>query len=530
MNDTHTLNRHWQRARTYLRSWQLPAARAQFESLQRLAPTDVRTCLLGAVLAWHGDHVRESAARALDAATRVPDDAGLLAATVEALLQAGESAAAHTLLSHPAWQNANDVEALTAYAGFLQDFNQPAAALAVLDRLAVLQPGNAALQLFRGQQLEYLGRLDEAEACYLDCLRRDPGCGRAAYWLARLPHAALRHDLQPIIETGLQAATRGTLMHAAFEFARYHAHETHGQYGEAWDALARGNAEMRAACAPAGGSQGVEMQRFVASLALHPPVAPARAADSPCPIFIVGLPRSGTTLLERMLSNHSQVATAGERVDFGNALLWGADTRLLFGEAFLSRVPNLDWPQVGQHYLAQVGWQARGKPYLIDKRPTNWTIAGLIHCALPQARIINVVRDAMDVSFGNWRALFGDAYPWVYGFADLARQHHDYIATMRHWHARFPGAILDVAYADLVQDPAATLHRVFDFCGLPWEAGCEDPRRNASPVTTLSSAQVRGPIDTHGIGRWRRYAMQLEPLRRLLQPDIATDAVTKASA
>ena len=517
MNDTRAIDRHWQRARAYLQSWQLPAARAQFESLQRLAPADVRTLLLGAVLAWHGDHVRESAARALAAAEHVPDDAGLLAATIEALLQAGESAVAHELLARPAWQQTLDVDALTAYAGFQQDFNEPAAALATLDRLMTLQPDNAALQLFRGQQLEYLGRLDAAQACYLDCLLRDPGCGRAAYWLARLPHAALRHDLPAIIGTGLKTAPYGTSMHASFEFARYHACEARGEYGEAWDALARGNAEMHVASGRAGAPQDVGMQRFVESLALDPREGATHAASAPCPIFIVGLPRSGTTLLERMLSNHSQVATAGELVDFGNALLWGADTRLLFGQAFLARAPTLDWSQIGQRYLAQAGWRAQGRPYFIDKRPTNWTVAGLTHCALPNAPIVNVVREPLDVCFGNWRALFGDAYPWVYDFNDLARQYHDYHATMQHWHALFPGAVLDVAYEDLVRDPAAVLRRVFDFCGLPWEAGCEDPRRNTAPVTTLSSAQVRGPIDAYGIGRWRRYAPQLEPLRQRLQ-------------
>ncbi|MGH8113699.1 MAG: sulfotransferase [Rhodanobacteraceae bacterium] len=517
MSAARSVDRHWKRARGYLRLWQLPAAQAQLESLRLLAPEDVRTRLLAALLAWHQDRVRDSASLALDAATSVPDDAELLCVAIEALLQAGETAAAHALLGRPAWQHITDAEILIACAGFLQDFGEPARALASLGRIAALEAGDASLHLFRGQQLEYMGKLAEAESCYRQCLQLDPGCGRAAYWLVRLQRQTTVHNFRSEIETGLQRARRGTHMHAAFEFALYHTLEDLGRYDEAWSALVRGNAEMRSLNAPDTAREHAEMQRFrdrVSSCAIG---TATYDREGPRPIFIVGLPRSGTTLLERMLSNHSQVATAGELVDFGNALLWTADTRLIFGEKFLARVPELDWQEVGRRYLSRAAWRAQGNAYFIDKQPTNWTVAGLIHAALPQAGILNVVRDSMDVCFSNWRAMFGDAYSWGYDFADLAQQYREYDGLMRYWHAAFPGAMLDVPYAGLVREPASVLREVFDFCGLPWEAGCEDLRRNVAPVTTLSSAQVREPVHTRGLGGWRRYATQLEPLRQLLQ-------------
>lgn len=516
MSTARSIDRHWQRARAYLRAWQLPAAQAQLDSLRALAPEDVRTRLLTALIAWQHDHVRYAAAAALDAAKIVPDDPGLLCATIETLLQAGETAAGRILLDRPGWQQVGDTEALIAYAGFLQDFGEPARALAVLDRIAAQQADNASLQLFRGQQLEYLGRIDEAEASYLESLRLDAGCGRAAYWLARLRQQTALHNYLEVIETGLQRARCGTQMHAAFEFALYHTLEGLGRYDDAWSALVRGNAEMRAFYAPDTARQHSEMQWLRDALASRTIEPAERNPDGPCPIFIIGLPRSGTTLLERMLSNHSQVTTAGELVDFGHALLWAADTRLIFADKFLARLPELKWSEVGRRYVSQTAWRARGKAYFIDKRPTNWSVAGLIHAALPQARVLNVVRDPMDVCFGNWRAMFGDAYPWTYDFANLAEQYRDYNELMGYWHTASPGAILDVPYARLVQEPATVLRDVFDFCGLPSEAGCEDPRRNAAPVSTLSAAQVREPVHARGLGRWRSYAAQLEPLRKLL--------------
>ncbi|MGH8182497.1 MAG: sulfotransferase [Rhodanobacteraceae bacterium] len=529
MSSVRTIEGRWKRACEYLRAAQLPAAQVQLESLRAMAPEDARTCILGAHVAWHHDRIRESAALALAAARVVPDDHELMCATVDALLQTGETAAARALLDRPTWQGVVDIEALTARAGFLQDFGEPDKALATLERIAALQGSNAPLRLFRGQQLEYLGRLNEAENCYLQCLRLDPGCGRAAYWLARLPRRTVVQDLRPVIEKGLQHAQRGTSMHAAFEFAAYHALEAFGQYDEAWGALVRGNAEMRALNAPVVAMRDMDTQRLMdrfSSCALgHATCNP----DGPLPIFVTGLPRSGTTLLERMLSNHSQVTAAGELVDFTHALLWAADTRVIFSDALLARLPTLDWSQVGHRYLSRTAWRAKGRSYFIDKGPTNWMLTGLIHAALPQSRILNMVRDPLDVCFGNWRAMFGDAYSWNYDFADLAEHHRNYSTLMQFWREAFPGAVLDVHYAELVQDPASVLRRVFDFCGLPWEAGCEDPSRNMAPVTTLSSAQVREPLHARGLGGWRRYAAQLEPLRQLLRsglrdkPEVAGD-------
>jgi hypothetical protein len=226
--------------------------------------------------------------------------------------------------------------------------------------------------------------------------------------------------------------------------------------------------------------------------------------------------RSGTTLLERMLGNHSRVAVAGELMDFGAQLHWMADTRNAQSDTLISRLPDLDYAELGQRYLAQTQWRAHGKTFFIDKQPPNWVLAGAIHSALSRAPILNLVRDPMDTCFSNWRAYFGDACAYSYDVDALAAHFQDYRRTVTHWHRLMPGAILDVPYAELVSEPEATLHRVFDFCGLDWEPDCADITRNASPSATLSAAQVRAPLRRDTGGQWRRYARQLAPLNAAL--------------
>lgn len=511
-----TVSRHWERARTYLRLGQTDPARAQWESLRVLAPGDARTHLLAARIALQEGHPGDAAAHALKAAQVVGDEPDVLGDLVDTLYRAGESAAAHDLLAHPAWRRVSDPDSLLRYAEFRRRFGEHAQSLDAVDRIIGLRPDDAAMHHLRAQELQFLGRIGEAEAAYLKSLGLAPDYARGAYGLVRLRRQEPDDNHLGLIEASLARVRPGSREHADLEFARYHVLEDLGRDDAAWQALANANAVMHALAADDAARELAGNQLFLGAVTAHPPRVAASQPAGPYPIFIVGLPRSGTTVLERMLGNHPQVASAGELGDFGQQLLRVANTGPAYDADFFARQLALDFAEVGRGYLAQTRWRAGDKPYFTDKRPSNCMVAGLIHAALPGARILHVVRDPMDACFSAWRARFGTTYAWSYAFDTLAAHYRQYRQLMQAWHSAYPGAIMDVAYEDLVRQPAATLHDVLDFCGLAREPGCEDIARNAAPVSTLSSAQVREPLHTRAIGQWRRYARQLEPLRASL--------------
>ncbi|MDE2054058.1 MAG: sulfotransferase [Xanthomonadaceae bacterium] len=227
------------------------------------------------------------------------------------------------------------------------------------------------------------------------------------------------------------------------------------------------------------------------------------------------MPRSGTTLLDRLLGGHSQVVSAGELEDFARQLCWAADQRALLDARMLDRLPELDYREIGRRYLARAQWRARGTRFFIDKQPWHYMVTGLIHRAFPQARLLHLVRDPMDVCFSNYRALLGARYAYSFDLQTLAGHFRQYKRLLAHWHEVMPGRILDVSYRDLVGDTETTMRRVVEFCGLDWESACLDPSRNTTPIGTLSAVQARGAIHG-GFGAWRRYERHLVALRTAL--------------
>jgi hypothetical protein len=292
-----------------------------------------------------------------------------------------------------------------------------------------------------------------------------------------------------------------------------------GRYEEAWHALQRGNDVMRRRLGHDRSAERAIFDALIDRFDMEMSTDDAIAPQGPIPIFIVGMPRSGTTLLERILGNHSMVMPAGELAEFPRQLRWTAD---LHGHALvdlplLEACERLDFPLLGRRYLEQTQWRAQGRRFYVDKLPPNFMLIGFIRRALPHARILHMVRDPMDVCFSNYRALFGDAYAYSYDLESLGHHHRQYQRLMRHWHRVLPGSVLDVDYDELVRETAVAARRVLEFCGLPHEADCVDTSRNASPVATLSSAQVRAPIHQRALGEWRRYEKQLQPLREALE-------------
>jgi tetratricopeptide (TPR) repeat protein len=229
------------------------------------------------------------------------------------------------------------------------------------------------------------------------------------------------------------------------------------------------------------------------------------------PIFVLGLPRSGTTLVDRILSSHSDVESLGEINDFALSLMRVAGQAGGKGE-LIRRSADLDPAVLGRAYLDSVAGYGRSSPLFIDKTPVNFLYIGLIARALPNARIVHLRRHPMDNGYALFKTLFRMGCPYSYDLGDLAAYQTAYLALMDHWRTVLPGRILDVDYEALVADQEGVSRGLIAHCGLDWQEACLRFHDNASPAATASAAQVRRPLYSTSVGLWRRHAEGLAPL------------------
>jgi tetratricopeptide (TPR) repeat protein len=243
--------------------------------------------------------------------------------------------------------------------------------------------------------------------------------------------------------------------------------------------------------------------------------------ESPEPIFIIGLPRTGTSLVERVLAGHSTVFAAGELGNFAQQM-----TRLIKETAAdsaksklaaIDGSTRLDFRRLGRTYVESVRPLTAGAARFTDKLPLNFLYAGLIALALPKAKLIHVTREPLDACYSIYKHHFKDAYPYSYDLQDLGRYFIAYRKLMDHWNAVMPNRIYQVAYEDLVHDFERQCRRLLEHCELSWQDSCLRFHENQAPSTTASAEQVRRPIYSEAVGRWRRVATQLQPLEVLLR-------------
>jgi len=512
-----SVERQWLRAQQYIASGQITAAKIALESLLNRDPAraDARMLLASTILSE--GRVREAAAHAIIAAQTPSGSAEVVSTAAHCLLRLGEMIAARDCLQRFDANKVGDGRLLTGLAHAQQMLGDHVQALALMDRAQAKGFDNPDFRYFRSLQLQFNGRIDEARRELETCLRLGPTYGRASLTLARMRRQTAESNHLDYIRDQLRRVEAGSEDHASFEFAQYKELEDLGRHDEAFAALARGNAIMYARLQHDVARERALFDALIAATSGEF-AATGTAFDGPTPIFIVGLPRSGTTLLDRILDNHSQVISTGERSDFPRQLRWVADCHghELIDEKLIERLDGLDYAQLGRRYLEQTQWRAQGHRYYLDKLPPNFMLVGLIRRALPHAPILHMVREPMDVCFSNYKAMFGGSYAYSYELAATAAHYAQYRRLMAHWHATLPGAVLDVSYNDLVATPEAVIERVAAHCGLTHEPGCAQMSRNKTAVDTLSSAQVREPIHTRALGEWRRYENQLLPLSAAL--------------
>jgi tetratricopeptide (TPR) repeat protein len=361
--------------------------------------------------------------------------------------------------------------------------------------------------------LTAVGRLDEAERAYDRVIALAPHDSDAWYNRATLRRQIPARNHVAEIEAQLERTPAGDARRIGLEYALGRELEDLGRYPRAFAALKRGADARRVRLSYHVAADTAAMAEIAGTfdarwLASRPPGDP-----SPRPVFIVGLPRSGTTLIDRILSSHSRVSSRGESTDLAAAITRCAAPAADKSE-LIRRAALIDPARLGAEYCLNLppGPALR----VIDKTPLNFLYAGLIRAALPSATLIHVRRQPLAVCYAMYKTLFRMAYPFSYAFEDLAEYYIAYDRLMAHWRQTLGGALVEVSYEALVRDPEAVSRRLVAHCGLDWEGEVLHFERNPAPTLTASAAQVREPIYASSIGLWRHYATELAPLHAKL--------------
>jgi tetratricopeptide (TPR) repeat protein len=376
----------------------------------------------------------------------------------------------------------------------------------------------ADLRLSIAHSLKTLGRRDEAVAEYRAAAAARPGYGDAYWSLANLKTYRFEDRELEQMHAAQSAASTSVVDRYHLCFALGKALEDRQQYQESFEYYARGNALKRSESRyrPEVFERNTRLQIEVCKpeLFARNKDAGARAAE---PIFIVGLPRSGSTLIEQILASHSAVEGTHELADIPRIVVdlqgrdWQVDNPRY--PAVLAQMSAADYGRLGEKYLSDTRVYRTGKARFIDKMPNNFRHVGLIHLMLPNARIIDARREPMACCFGNLKQLFASGQEFAYSVEDIARYYRTYLELMRHWDAVLPGRVLRVQHEDVVDDLEGNVRRLLDYCELEFEPACVEFHKTERSVRTASSEQVRQPIFREGLDQWRHYEPWLGPLR-----------------
>lgn len=374
------------------------------------------------------------------------------------------------------------------------------------------QRANPPVLLARAQISTFLGRFDDAEGDLQACLKLAPKLG-AAWWTL----SGLRKQT---VESNHVDAIRRELAVAANDAERsYLASALHKEYDDlgdipaACEMLTLANQAKRRMVEYSDAESRSLFDRIQAIDFSRRPDAPERDLGF-TPVFIVGMFRSGTTLLEQLLGGNPNLLNAGELYDVPSSLRLATDYQCptLLDEEMVKRAERADYALIADSYARGVGWRAQGHSHITDKLPPNFLNVGFICKSLPQARIVHMVRDPIETCFSNLRELFSGAGKYSNDQRELAAYYRRYHGLMAHWRRTFPGRILDVDYAELTADTATVMQRVATHCGLEFLPSMVDPRSGGQSVTTASAVQVRGPVVKRAVPKWDPYRGYLQPL------------------
>ena len=400
-------------------------------------------------------------------------------------------------------------------------------ALKVYRQCAAQMPDYPNIQLTLGHALKTVGQQQAAIEAYSKAYQIRPDFGDAYWSLANLK--TYRFDDTQIAAMGKVEAAATTQLVDRYHlcFALGKALEDRGDYATSFACYERGNRLKR-------DEVGYDWRKISKDISLQiehcTPALFAGLAGSgspaPDPIFILGLPRAGSTLIEQILASHSQVEGTMELPNI-LALAHRLDGRRRVDEearypANLGELSRAELTAFGEAYIRDTAiHRKQGTPYFIDKMPNNFRHIGLIHMILPNAKIIDARRGAMGCCFSGFKQLFAEGQEFTYGLEEIGHYYRDYVALMEHWDAVLPGQVLKVQYEDVVANVEGQVRRLLDYLGLPFEEACVNFHQTERAVRTASSEQVRQPIFKSGLDQWEHFAPYLDPLRATLGPELS---------
>lgn len=515
------------RARQLFDEQQFDAACEVLESLAQDEPDNPFVRMDLATVLQRCGRLCDATTQLLTAAELASSDPDLSIHLARGLLSVGEVVAARSCLDKVEALPGLPFELLTAQAHLRWMMKDVPAARRMIDGAIAAGANSPREYHLQALLMQFAGDIEEAGGVLRACLQRWPAFGDAALAQSNLRRQKSDDNHLDFLSRQLARQPTTTLVpaelanRAAFEAAMFKELDDLGRYDEAWPALSRCNTAMQQVNPYDADGESALVDALINVTSSLDQRAPSDESlvEGPQPIFIVGMPRSGTTLLDRMLSSHSEVASAGEITDFFRQLRWVSDAPGQGMQGTLNaieRSSRADLSDLGARYLSQTQWRAQGRRYFVDKLPANIRMVAHIRRALPHARILHMVRDPMEVCFSNLSIMFGNISAYSYDQQAMAHYYGQYARLTRHWRTAMPEAMLNVSYADLVQEPESTLHKVLEYCGLAMEDACLRPELNAAPVATPSSVQVRESIHTRGLDRSHRYAPYLGVLRDAL--------------
>lgn len=517
MTNQQDLQALWQQGETLARQRRLAPALKAFEALLELDGTHVMALLRASRMAQLLGRYRDALGWLRRAMACRPGDDGTLMVLLRALRTFNENQALLECVGQVGWRD-RPVAWVTEVSTLVSTVGANALALEMLDQVLAREPDYPPARYFRGVVRMFFGRMDAAADDLEHCIRLAPHYAQAHWVLSRLRRVDDRHNHVARMQAQLAQARPGGNDEVYLAFGLHNELHELGRHGEAWRALEHGcRAKRRQVPHDTGdarrmyaGLKALCDRGFVAPG--HPPAQ--EGVPTFVPVFVVGMHRSGSTLLEQLLAGHSQVADGGESYVFSAQMRQAADyfSKGVLDAGMVARAADLDYDALGRDYLAGNQWRAGAASHLTEKLPSNFLNLGFIARALPQARFLHMVRDPLDTCFSNLRTMFSGANAFSYDQRELAEWYGQYRDLMAHWRSVMPGRILDVHYAQLVAEPESTMREVFAFCGLPWESGAMRLDGDGRAVATASSPQLRNGIVRDRTRAWAPYEHRLQPL------------------